>query len=137
MLHRSPQNQWQTTLFPTAVDSFKYLSATGNRNSTWITPPNRSKKRLKRQKSCPTGHVSVLFATVPPHASPRQKHNSAAMFSHSSRKSAMIRIRKTCILRPARVYNTFVKMDLQVVRDIWSRDALVQVGSLRIRFNVT
>jgi len=35
------------------------------------------------------------------------------------------------------MYNAFVKKDLQQVRDIWNRDALEQVGSLRIRFNVT
>jgi hypothetical protein len=59
------------------------------------------------------------------------------MFSRPSLKSVMIRIRKTCLFRLPRVPNTFVKTDLQDVRDIWTPDALEQVGRLRIRFDVT
>ena len=59
------------------------------------------------------------------------------MFSRPCIESAIIRIRKTCISVRHGLSNTFVKIDLQQIRDIWNRDALVQVSSLRIRFNVT
>jgi hypothetical protein len=97
---------------------------------THALPPSTSAKDRTNCTNEPT--LYFLYKSTP-----LPKHIRPAMFSRPSLKSGMIRIRKTCIFRLPQVLNTFVKMDLQHARDIWTRDALVQVGSLRIRFNVT
>jgi len=61
------------------------------------------------------------------------KQESVAVFSHLRIKSVIIRPESACTA-PA---NAFVKRDLQVIRDIGGATELVQVSSLRIRFNVT
>jgi len=50
---------------------------------------------------------------------PAKKHNASATFSHPSPKSDMIRLRDLPFGHPVQVSNTFVKNDLQEVRDIW------------------